>query len=140
MRCEILYALYGRDTRPAQVLNVLTSTLWLFAILSQFHGIVLVQLPTLVLSQWALIGTICSVAIIFGLAGFITKGKQHQIFKSFGLLVGSVVQLIFANSYVSAYPPLDMMLFVSTGLGLWFLFAVYYVTRCEGLNGSVPND
>ena len=47
MACAILSLMYGRDTRPAQVLNTLVSVLWVVLLLIQEFNIEAVKIPPL---------------------------------------------------------------------------------------------
>jgi len=73
-------------------------------------------------------------ASFFGVIGLVTRGRPHQLFKSFGLVLGALTQAILANGYVSQFPPLDMQMVICAGLSVWYLLAVFYVFRCEGIN------
>lgn len=77
---------------------------------------------------------VATATVVFGVIGLVTRGRPHQVFKSFGLMLGALAQAILANGYVSKYPPLDMQMVVCTGLSIWYLLAVFYVFKCEGIN------
>lgn len=134
MACKFLSLMYGRDTRPAQILNTLVSVLWVVLLLIQEFDVVTVDIPIVIQLQIVTCIWLCALAVIFATLGFLTKGRPHQIFKMFALLLGALHQAIIANGYVSDYPPLDMQLVVSTMLCVWFMLAVLYVLRCEGIN------
>lgn len=134
MACAILSLMYGRDTRPAQVLNTLVSVLWVVLLLIQEFNIEAVNIPASIQSRIAMGIWLCALAVVFACLGLVTHGRPHQIFKTFALLLGSLHQAIIANGYVTEYPPLDIQLVVSTVLSVWFMLAVLYVLRCEGIN------
>ncbi len=134
MACAILSLMYGRDTRPAQVLNTLVSVLWAVVLLIQEFDMEAVNIPVMVQSQITTCIWLCAFAVVFATLGLLTHGRPHQIFKTFALLLGALHQAIIANGYVTEYPPLDIQLVVSTVLSVWFMLAVLYVLRCEGIN------
>lgn len=134
MACAILSLMYGRDTRPAQILNTLVSVLWVVLLLIQEFNIEAVNIPARIQSQIATGIWLCALAVVFACLGLLTHGRPHQIFKTFALLLGALHQAIIANGYVTEYPPLDIQLVVSTVLSVWFMLAVLYVLRCEGIN------
>lgn len=134
MACNTLYLIFGRDTRPAQVINVVVSLLWAIALALHAYGYMQVELPHQVESYSVALLLIVTSAVFFGVIGLITRGRPHQIFKSFGLVLGALTQAILANGYVSQFPPLDMQMVICAGLSVWYLLAVLYVFRCEGIN------
>jgi len=134
MACAILSLMYGRDTRPAQILNTLVSVLWAVLLLIQEFNVAAVNIPASIQSQIAMGIWLCALAVVFACLGLVTHGRPHQIFKTFALLLGSLHQVIIANGYATEYPPLDIQLVVSTVLSVWFMLAVLYVLRCEGIN------
>ena len=134
MPCTLLNKLFGRDTRPAQVINVIVSILWFVAFLLHLNEHVEVELPKMVVTNLSIIGYMVVATVLFGLVGLFTKGRPHQVFKSFGLVLGALVQAVLANGYVTDYPPLDMLIVVCTGLSIWFLLAAFYIFKCEGIN------
>jgi hypothetical protein len=136
MACAILSLMYGRDTRPAQILNTLVSVLWVVLLLIQEFNIEAVNIPASIQSQIATGIWLCALAVVFACLGLLTHGRPHQIFKTFALLLGALHQAIIANGYVTEYPPLDIQLVVSTVLSVWFMLAVLYVLRCEGINAQ----
>lgn len=134
MLCRALTVLFGRDTRPAQVINVVVSSLWGVAFTLHTSNSIAVALPhSLVTHNIPLIWFLVAV-IAFGVVGLWTRGRTHQIFKSFSLMLGALSQAILANGYVTEFPPLDMQIIVCTGLSVWFLLAVFYIFRCEGID------
>lgn len=134
MPCSLLNKLFGRDTRPAQVINMIVSIIWFVAFLLHLNDHVEVELPQMVVTNLSIIGYMVVATVLFGLVGLFTKGRPHQVFKSFGLVLGSLIQAVLANGYVTEYPPLDMLIVVCTGLSIWFLLAAFYIFKCEGIN------
>lgn len=134
MSCGILYLMFGRDTRPAQVINVVVSGLWAIALSLHITGIMPVEMPPKLESHSVALLLVATATVVFGVIGLVTRGRPHQVFKSFGLMLGALAQAILANGYVSKYPPLDMQMVVCTGLSIWYLLAVFYVFKCEGIN------
>lgn len=134
MPCALLNKLFGRDTRPAQVINIIVSILWFVAFLLHLNDHVEVELPKMVVTNLGVICYMVVATMLFGLVGLFTKGRPHQVFKSFGLVLGALIQAVLANGFVTDYPPLDMLIVICTGLSIWFLLAAFYIFKCEGIN------
>lgn len=134
MSCSFLYIIFGRDTRPTQVINVVVSIFWVIALALHTYGCMQVELPQQVESHSVALLRIVTATVFFGVIGLVTRGRPHQLFKSFGLVLGALTQAILANGYVSQFPPLDMQMVICAGLSVWYLLAVFYVFRCEGIN------
>lgn len=133
MFCKLARSGYGKDTRPTQVLNLATSVAWLMAIALDALSVITVSLPDTLREDGRSACAVAGVAAILTILGFCTRGRPHQLFKSVGLLTGSLLQCVLANAFFKAYPPLDMMLIVCLVQLLWYLGALYYIVRCEGL-------
>ena len=134
MSCSVLYIIFGRDTRPTQVINVVVSIFWAIALALHTYGYMQVELPHQVEVYSVALLRIIVATVFFGVIGLFTCGRPHQLFKSFGLVLGALTQSILANGYVSQFPPLDMQMVICAGLSIWYLLAVFYVFRCEGIN------
>lgn len=134
MSCSFLYVIFGRDTRPTQVINVVVSIFWAIALALHTYGYMQVELPHQVEVYSVALLRIIVATVFFGVIGLFTCGRPHQLFKSFGLVLGALTQAILANGYVSQFPPLDMQMVICAGLSIWYLLAVFYVFRCEGIN------
>lgn len=134
MSCSVLYIIFGRDTRPTQVINVVVSIFWAIALALHTYGYMQVELPHQVEVYSVALLQIVIATVFFGAIGLVTRGRPHQLFKSFGLVLGALTQAILANGYVSQFPPLDMQMVICAGLSVWYLLAVFYVFRCEGIN------
>lgn len=133
--CKYLSALFGRDTRGTQWANLLVSTGWFLAMALDWFSVMSVALPPrLVDFSLSVMGFLAG-SVAFTVIGFVTDGPTHQRTKAFGLSLGALCQVIIANGYASLYPPVDMMIAVSTILGVWFILAVWYISKCEGKNG-----
>lgn len=126
--------IYGRDTRPTQILNVTLCVVWAVMLLLHSHKLLTVAIPEPIQHRISDVVFFAMLSSAFTLLGFCTKGVQHQVFKFFGLSLGAVVQGILANGYFTAYPPLDMMLVVCLAVLAWLFGALIYILRCEGLN------
>ena len=134
MSCSTLYFIFGRDTRPVQIINVVVSGVWATAFLLRLMDVITIAMsPTLASHSVALL-SVSIVTVVFGVAGLVTRGRPHQIFKAFGLTLGALTQAIAANSFASKYPPLDMQTVECAGLSIWYLLAVFYIFKCEGVN------
>lgn len=136
MLCSFLNTIYGRDTRSAQVLNIIFSGLWAIGLSLHMLGVVLLDLPSIIQSGVKSLLAVTYLATAFSVIGFVTKGKQHQVLKFFGLSLGAVLQGILANGYFTVYPPLEVMLVINLALVFWFLGALLYISRCEGFDGE----
>lgn len=136
MLCSFLNTIYGRDTRSAQVLNIIFSGLWAIGLSLHMLGIVLLDLPSIIQSGVEGLLVVTCLATAFSVIGFVTKGRQHQVLKFFGLSLGAVLQGILANGYFTVYPPLEVMLVINLALVFWFLGALLYISRCEGFDGE----
>lgn len=134
--CKLLNRLYGRDTRPTQWLNVAMAVLWSVIALGECTACYAIDLPATVAENIPQIAWLFIATMVFSLASFITDGRVHQITKAFGLALGGLAHIIIANSYMSAYPPLDPMLLVSVVISGWLLGAVFFILQCEGINGG----
>lgn len=134
MFCKILSALFGRDTRPAQVINLTVSLFWVFALQLQSHNIMAIELPAPIILNSFVLSIGLGIASLFSILGLVNTGRPHQVFKAFGMALGALTQAILANGYVTEFPPLDMQIVVCTGLSVWYLLAVFYIFKCEGID------
>lgn len=134
--CATLNAVYGRDTRSAQVMNIFLCVIWGGSIWLHDAELIVVDMPPILCAKHANIIYISAIAMLFSFLGFISSGKRHQVFKFFGLSVGTLLQAILANAYFSAYPPLKMILVIIILVLVWQLGALSYIIRCEGLDGK----
>ena len=136
MLCNLLNTIYGRDTRSAQVLNILFSWLWVIGLALHTTGIVLLDLPSIMLPVVNDLLLVATISTLFSAIGLVTKGRQHQVLKFFGLSLGAVLQGILANGYFTVYPPLEVMLVINLAVVFWFLGALLYIAKCEGFDGK----
>ena len=136
MLCNFLNAIYGRDTRSAQVLNIIFSGLWVIGLSLHTLGIVLLDLPSIMLSGINDLLVVASLSTAFSAIGLVAKGRQHQVLKFFGLSLGAVLQGVLANGYFTVYPPLEVMLVINLAVVFWLLGALLYITKCEGFDGK----
>lgn len=134
MVCAFLSMLYGRDTRHAQVINVVVSALWVVAFWLHTHSYLAIKIPTPLATHSTTVLCLLIATLLFGSVGLYTKGRPHQVFKAFGLVLGALSQAVLANGYVTEYPPLDMQIVVCTVLSIVFLLAVFYIFKCEGID------
>lgn len=136
MLCNLLNAIYGRDTRSAQVLNIIFSGLWVIGLSLHTLGIVLLDLPSIMLPSVNDLLLVATISTLFSAIGLVTKGRRHQVIKFFGISLGAVLQGVLANGYFSVYPPLEVMLVINLAVVFWFLGALLYIAKCEGFDGS----
>ena len=136
MLCNLLNTIYGRDTRSAQVLNILFSGLWVIGLSLHTLGIVLLDLPSIIQSGVNDLLLVATISTLFSAIGLVTKGRRHQVIKFFGISLGAVLQGVLANGYFTVYPPLEVMLVINLAVVFWFLGALLYITKCEGFDGT----
>lgn len=134
-KCDFLRTLYGRDTRPAQWVNIITSSLWVLVWVLNHTNTLAFNLPPNTCAALGQTSVFFAFALVFSLCNFLTVGKTHQIIKAFSFALGALANIVITNSYIQAYPPVEPMMFFSLALCLMFLFAVFYILSCEGLNG-----
>lgn len=136
MFCKILQTVYGRDTRSAQMVNILLCGLWAITLWLHSQGTIILALPAVIGQGVYDVAIVAITATIFSTMGLVTKGQRHQVLKFFGLSLGALFFGILANGYFSAYPPLDMMLVVCLSLVVWLVGGLLYIVRCEGIDGK----
>lgn len=136
MLCNLLNTIYGRDTRSAQVLNILFSGLWVIGLALHTTGIVLLDLPSIMLPVVNDLLLVATISTLFSAIGVVTKGRRHQVIKFFGISLGAVLQGVLANGYFTVYPPLEVMLVINLAVVFWFLGALLYIAKCEGFDGN----
>lgn len=136
MFCKILQTIYGRDTRSAQVVNILLCGVWVIALWLHSYGMIILALPTVVQHSIYDVAIVAVTATVFGAMGLVTKGQRHQVLKFFGISLGALFFGILANGYFSAYPPLDMMLVICLSLVVWLVGGLLYIVSCEGIDGK----
>lgn len=134
--CRILLTIYGRDTRPAQCLNIIVAMVWLVVALGDYTKWLFVSLPPTTSAILYQVAVVFMLVVIFTLFNFITDDRIHQITKAFGFALGGLANMIIANSYFTIYPPLDPMLLFSVALSVWLFGAVFFILQCEGINGD----
>ena len=136
MLCNLLNTIYGRDTRSAQVLNILFSWLWVIGLALHTTGIVLLDLPSIMLPVVNDLLLVATISTLFSAMGLVTRGRRHQVIKFFGISLGAVLQGVLANGYFTVYPPLEVMLVINLAVVFWFLGALLYIAKCEGFDGK----
>ena len=136
MKCSILSKFYGRDTRAVLVGSIAINGILLLAVLSNYFNFLDFSLPKALESEPISFISLAIAAIVIGALAPISKGRGKQMFKSFAFVSSTVIQIIFSNGYVTDYPPLSLMLLVSSALAVWYFGAAVYVLRCEGLDGD----
>lgn len=134
--CQTLNFFYGRDTRPAQTVNLCFSGLWTVLLILHSNKVLLLDIPMLIQGNIQDVAFVGLLTTVFAFIGLLTKGRRHQVFKAFGLSLGAVFYGILANGYFSEYPPLEMMLVICLTLMLWFLGGLLYIFKCEGIDGK----
>lgn len=136
MGCTVLRKFYGRDTRAVLVSAVIINlVLWVSVVFNSL-GWLDFSLPQSLETTPTSFVIVATVAVISGVLAPATRQRSKQMCKSFTFLASALIQAIFANGYVTDFPPLSLMLLVSTALGVWFFGAAVYVLKCEGLDGD----
>lgn len=136
MGCVMLSKFYGRDTRAVLVGSIIINAVLGVAVVLNTFGWLDFSLPnTLEKEPMSFIFLAVATTVVGCLAPAASQYRK-QMFKSFTFLSSTVIQIIFANGFVTDYPPLSLVLLVSTALGAWFFGAAVYVLRCEGLDGD----
>lgn len=130
----MIRALYGTSVRGVQILNTLSSLLWVVFLLAPSMLGVTVNLPAVVLENVNAIVWLSVIAFLWGGISLLATGYKRQIFKCASLLFGALVQAILANHYVSAYPPFEPMAVVCSLLALWYVGAVLFIVNVEKLD------
>lgn len=136
MKCSILSKFYGRDTRAVLVGSITINGILLLAVMSNFFSFLDFSLPKSLEEEPISFISLAVAAIVIGALAPTSKGRGKQMFKSFTFVSSTAIQIIFANGYVTDYPPLSLMLLVSSALATWYFGAAVYVLRCEGLDGD----
>lgn len=131
--CSTLNAIYGRDTRSAQVLSIVIGLVWCALIALADHFNVPIDLPVKVINGQLGSRYVILASIIFSSIAFMCSGKRKQTFKLFGLLLSSLFHAVIASAYIAEIPPLEPLVVICTMFSLWLLGAVYFVVRCEGV-------
>ena len=134
--CDVLSALYGKDTRGAQTLNVVVAAWWGIVLCPWTECSYLLRLPEMLLNGRVFMTSVSLAVLIAAIIKYHTTGRVRQTIKVFSLLLGSMLNLVAANAYVARYPPIDAMMIISLILCLYIFGAVWYVFRCEGIHGG----
>lgn len=136
MLCNFLNAIYGRDTRSTQILNIIFSGLWVIGLSLHISGIILLDLPSIMLARVNALLIVACLSMVFSAIGLVTKGRRHQVFKFFGISIGAVLQGVLANGYFTVFPPLEVILVINLTVLFWFVGVLLYIAKCEGFDGK----
>lgn len=79
MLCNLLGLWYGRDTRPAQMLNALVSIIWVVLLLVQEFQVEDVNIPLVVQSQIHVCIWLSVATVIFAIFGLATKNRSPNL-------------------------------------------------------------
>lgn len=134
--CEVLSALYGKDTRSAQTLNVVVAAWWGFVMCPGSEWLSILHLPTALLNGRDFVFGVSLAILLSAITKHYTTGRVRQTIKVFSLLFGTMLTMVVANAYVARYPPIDVMMVVNFILCLYIFGAVWFVFRCEGIYGG----
>lgn len=135
----ILKSLFNNGSFKVQCVNLGISIFWLLIYLLNGLTGLSIRLPLLLQTiDYNLVFGL-SLVILFTSVGLITHHSIKQKSKVVGLLLGALTQAIIAESYIVMYPPFDLIVFACTGLSLWYIAAISYIIKYEGLTGNGAN-
>ena len=137
---KLLILLFGKGTRSVQVINLSANIIWFILLTLPTFNIISVDVPEKLWNEAYYPHILTGLSILFSLIGFVSEKDKRQLFKTAGLIFGSLVQAIIASFYISAYPPFEPMLIVCSMLSMWFLGAVMYIAYVEGMDGKIRSD
>ena len=95
MFCKNFIRIFGRDTRPAQVINLMEVYFgcWLWQL--QNNNIIAIELPAPIILNSFVLSIGLGVASLFSIPGLVTTGRPHQVFKAFGMALGALLKLFW---------------------------------------------
>lgn len=134
MFSKILQIMFGNSTRSVQSICLSTNIIWIILVSLPLINVP-IDTPKIEYGDFPYIHVLCMLSIIFSVLGFTNPKHSYrqQLFKTAGLIFGSLVQAIISSLYVTVYPPFEPMLIVCSLLSLWFLSAVIYISNIEGI-------
>lgn len=135
--CDILFRLYGIDTRAAQILNITMSGWWFISAIATMSGVIEFDIPFRLRNILLDVVILNGIIIGYGVVGVVSRAGTRQLVKLFGLLLGALWHAVLANVYVSQFPPVSLLMCLSVLLSIWLLGAVVYILRCEGVSSGV---
>lgn len=127
--------LFGTGTRSVQTFNLCINTIWLSILALHLTGFILLDLPDILIKNVGVLILGSIIVNVLGFTSFLVTGFRHQLFKIGALLLNSLLQAIIATFYVTKYPPFEMIILVNVSFSIWFLLAVLYISKMEGLDG-----
>lgn len=135
--CDLLFKLYGIDTRSAQILNIAMSVWWVVSAIATMTDLVEFDIPPQLDNILIDVVILNVIIIVYGVVGVANRSRSRQLIKLFGLLLGALWHAVLANMYVSQYPPVSLLMCISALFSVWLFGAVFYILRCEGVSRGV---
>lgn len=130
----LLKLIFGNGTRGVQTFNYVINSVWLVLLAMHIDSVIVLDVPLAIEENIGLLFAGAVVVQCVSTVGFIAKDHyKHQLLKAFALLLNALLQLIVAIGYVSAYPPFEITVLMNSAFACWFIFAVLYIVKVEGL-------
>lgn len=135
----MLNRLYGRDTRNVRIYNLGFHSIWFMLCVSHIFGVIEVDLPNTFEPRGTQLVWLLLACILSSFVSLIPEHccKNRDLYKYLSLLLGALIEFIIAYKYVTIYPPLNLMVIVSTYLGFWFLGGALLVKQEKKVNYGV---
>lgn len=130
---KLLQILFKDSTRSVQVFNLIINTVWIILLGFHLTNHIILDIPERMQEHIDILMLGSIIVEFLSIIGFYSTGYKHQLFKSSALLINSLLQSIVASFYASAYPPFEMIVLVNVSFALWFLGAVLYIVKVEGM-------
>lgn len=127
---NILRHLYGSDTRSLRVLNTTIHTIWVYILLVHLGNVLLVDLPCINGSTYFSLLGVSIGTVILSLGSFIETRYKKKL-KYLSLILGSLTQALIGIQFVTAFPPFDLMIVVTTVLSIWFVMGAFYLKQIK---------
>ena len=132
---RILKYLYGVNTRNVRIYNLGFHSIWLVFCISHIYGIIKIDLPNTFEPKYNSLIWLMLACLVTSIASMpISRCKNRDLYKYISLLLGALIEFIIAYKYVTIYPPLNLMVIVSTCLGFWFLGGALFVKQKKKVN------
>ena len=134
----MVWQLFNTGTRSIRVLNLTVHLVWLLLTIAHITNVVVIDLPDTFEPRMNMLVWLLLANVLLTMVSLTAEGRRRTLTKYVSLLLGSLIELIIAYKYSTAYPPLTPMVIVSSVLALWFIGAALYVKReCkESINAS----
>lgn len=147
---RFIQTLYFGGTRSVRVINLITSLIWLIALVLHSTTDFQLALPMGIDNQPyqhpadSEFGPEVRILIIMSLLSTVTAGgslllrKYRHCLKYVSLHAGALTQALISAAYTAGYPPLTMTAVTSIIMALWFLGAAYFVMEEPNGDAATP--